>query len=62
MPGAVKKFGLMPKFPLTTDQYEAIAAYLYYEEMAEPVWFEAHQREAHGEKSGHRGGNGLHDH
>lgn len=62
MPGAVKKFGLMPKYPLTAEQYETIAAYLYYEDLMQPKWFEAHEREQHGEDADHRVGNGLHQH
>jgi mono/diheme cytochrome c family protein len=42
MPGAVKRFGLMPKMNFTEEQINAIANYLYVTELEKPGWFDAH--------------------
>lgn len=42
MPNAVKKFGLMPKMPLSDTQLEAIATYVYHTDMKNPKWLEHH--------------------
>lgn len=45
MPGAVRRFGLMPALPLPDEELEAIAAYIFYSDLDAPDWFEAHQKE-----------------
>lgn len=42
MPGAVQRFGLMPKMSFTEAQITAIANYLYVTELEKPGWFDAH--------------------
>jgi cytochrome c553 len=45
MPGAVRKFGLMPDLGLTADLVKPIASFLYRTPMAEPDWFKAHHQQ-----------------
>ncbi|MBT8219266.1 MAG: DUF3365 domain-containing protein [Bacteroidia bacterium] len=45
MPNAVKKFGLMPKMPLSDDQLSAIATYVYHTDMENPQWLEHHYQQ-----------------
>ena len=52
MPGAVRKFGLMPKLNLDEDKLFAIATYLFHEEQEEPKWWREHRSKEHGEKQG----------
>ncbi|MBZ9651882.1 c-type heme family protein [Psychroflexus montanilacus] len=46
--GAVKRFGLMPYQPYKQEDIEAIAAFMYDYEIAEPEWFQKHWEEHHG--------------
>ena len=55
MPGAVEKFGLMPKMPLGEDELAAIAHYIYNTELEKPGWFEEHYQEEHGKYQGKMG-------
>lgn len=43
MPGAVEKFGLMPRMNFTEEQLENIAAYIFTTEMNKPGWQKQHQ-------------------
>lgn len=45
MPGAVKRFGLMPVMAFTDKQLKTIAEYLYDNEIESPAWFESHFKE-----------------
>lgn len=45
MPGALKRFGLMPKMDFTTEQLSAIAAYIYHTDIESPDWFDEHYEE-----------------
>lgn len=45
MPGAVRRFGLMPALPLPDEELEAIAAFIFYSDLEAPDWFEDHQKE-----------------
>jgi hypothetical protein len=45
MPGAVRRFGLMPALPLPNDELEAIATIIFYSDLEAPEWFEAYQKE-----------------
>lgn len=58
MKGAVRRFEVMPKIPLTEAQFEAIATYLFHTDIEAPSWFEAHQKEMHGKGQGHGSGMG----
>lgn len=47
MPGAVKKFGVMPNMSFPKEQVEQIAGYMYDYEIESPKWFEKHYNEEH---------------
>jgi len=49
MPGAVKKFGLMPALPLADDVLAEISAWLYDTPMNKPNWYAEHYLQEHGE-------------
>ena len=59
MRGAVNKFEIMPRLPLPTKDLEKIAAYLYDNEVEEPVWMDAHMKEMQGKGMGQGMGNGM---
>lgn len=50
--GPVRRFGLMPKAPASEEELQIIAAYLYENDVAEPVWFEEHHQQKHGKGKG----------
>lgn len=45
MPGAIEKFGVMPKMNFSKEDLEAISIYLYETELEEADWFEKHYQE-----------------
>ena len=45
MPGAIKRFNLMPKMNFSNEQIFKIAAYIYFSELEKPDWFEKHYQE-----------------
>lgn len=47
IPGAVTRFGLMPKMNFSEEQITKIAAYIYNTELEKPEWFEKHYQEEH---------------
>jgi len=50
MKGPIKRFGLMPKPPLTDkDKIEALVAFIYDTPIETPDWFAKHYEEKHGE-------------
>lgn len=50
MPGAVRKFGLMPALPqLSDEQAQAVAAFLFDSDMELPDWYAEHYEAEHGE-------------
>lgn len=60
MPGAVKKFGLMPYqfFPENTTRQ--IADYIFDNDIEKPEWFDAHFNQMHGDRPGMKGqGKGM---
>ena len=65
MPGAVKKFGLMPYQFYPENSIRQIADYMFDYELEEPEWFAAHYAEMHGdrprmkEKKGQGKGKGM---
>jgi len=59
MPGAIRKFGVMPYVPLEEQQLQDVAEYLYLFEAEKPEWFDEHyQREHGGDGKGHGHGKG----
>lgn len=48
MPGAIKKFGLMPKIDILEQDLLKIANFLYNHNPKKPKWYEKHYREEHG--------------
>ena len=56
MPGAVRKFGLMPQMVFKDEDVVQIANYLFEYEPAKPEWFDSHFEQEHGK--GNRGGGG----
>ncbi len=50
MPGAVKRFNVMPKQNFNEDEVRAIASYMYNNDMPKPNWFDKHMEEEHGEE------------
>lgn len=53
MPGAVKRFGVMPNMMFPEEQVRAIASYVYRYEIDGPKWFEEHYRKHHGPGGAH---------
>ena len=53
--GAVRKFKVMPKLPLPTEDLEKIASYIYENNVEEPEWMEEHMK---GHKKGMGKGKG----
>jgi cytochrome c553 len=51
MPGAVKKFGIMPKLAYTEEQMDAVAEYIFYTDLEKPDWFDEHYLEEHGNET-----------
>lgn len=45
MPGAVNKFGLMPKMGFSESDIKSIANYMYEADLEKPDWFEKHYQE-----------------
>jgi mono/diheme cytochrome c family protein len=48
MPGAVRRFGVMPKLGYPTEDVRKIAAFLYDHRMDLPQWYVEHYRQQHG--------------
>jgi len=50
--GAVRRFNVMPKLPLPTQDLKKIATYIYDNDVEEPEWMGKHMKEEHGGKMG----------
>jgi len=50
MRGAVAQFDIMPKQVFKEEELKKIATYIYDNELEEPDWFKAHEKEMHGGK------------
>lgn len=48
MPGAVKRFGVMPKTPYPDETIKQIADYIFDNDIEQPEWFEQHLNEEKG--------------
>jgi hypothetical protein len=59
MPGAVRKFGLMPKAEYSKETIEKIADYLFTNELEKPEWFDEHYKKQHGKKGKKMKGKGA---
>ncbi|MCZ4318657.1 c-type cytochrome [Aequorivita viscosa] len=57
MPGAVKKFGLMPYQFYPENTIRQIAEYMFENEVEEPEWFQAHYNKMHGDRPKLKGKN-----
>jgi len=55
MPGAVKKFGLMPYQFFPEETIVQIADYMFDNEIEEPEWFDAHYNQMQGNRAGMKG-------
>lgn len=58
IPGAVKKFGLMPYQFFPEETTRQIADYMFDNEIEEPEWFGKHYAEMHGDRPGMKGKKG----
>ena len=58
MPGALRKFGIMPLQPFPEDKIKLIAEYIYDYEIDEPDWFEEHYQKGRGNGRGKGMGKG----
>ncbi|TXD50826.1 MULTISPECIES: DUF3365 domain-containing protein [unclassified Polaribacter] len=58
MPGAIKKFGVMPKQYFSKETVQQISEYMFDFEIASPEWFEKHQNEERGKGKGAGNGQG----
>lgn len=50
MKGPIRRFGLMPKPPVTDEQIKAIVAFIYDNELPAPAWFAEHEAQMHGKE------------
>ncbi len=48
MPGAIRRFGIMPPVKIARDDVEKIAAYIYKGSIEKPVGFDEHVEQRHG--------------
>ena len=58
MPGAIRKFGLMPYAPFPEETITQIADYMYDFNIDQPDWFEDHFNEERGKRMGNGRGQG----
>ena len=54
--GPVKRFGVMPKPPVSEADIKAIATYIYDHPLEEPEWFAEHEEQMHGSGNGAKQG------
>lgn len=47
MPGAIRRFGVMPYLPYPEKDIEAIADYMFTHDIDEPEWFQDHKKQEH---------------
>ena len=50
MPGALRKFGIMPYTPYKLEDIELIASYIFDNDIEQPEWFKEHYQQEHGKK------------
>lgn len=49
MPGAIRKFGIMPAFPIPDSTLESIAGYIYDTDFPVPAGYQKHYKAEHGQ-------------
>jgi nitrate reductase cytochrome c-type subunit len=59
MPGAIKRFGLMPYQFFPEETVRHIADYVYDNQIEEPEWFAAHYAQMHGDRPKMKNGMGM---
>ncbi|MEZ4857286.1 MAG: DUF3365 domain-containing protein [Flavobacteriaceae bacterium] len=59
MPGAVKKFGLMPYQPYSEEVIQQIGEYIYSFDIEQPEWFQDHFNQEHGKGKGKKMNKGM---
>ena len=52
MPGAIRKFNLMPKYDISDEDIAKITSYIFYSEIEKPEWFDKHQKKHHKKQRG----------
>ena len=55
MPGAIRKFKIMPPVPVAREDAQKIAAYIYEGDVDKPAGFDKHFEEMHGKQGGDSG-------
>ena len=53
MPGAVKRFGLMPKLSYKNEDVRKVAEYIYDTDFIVPEWYRIHYKQMHGTEPHH---------
>ncbi|MGB5603147.1 MAG: hypothetical protein WBO14_11995 [Gammaproteobacteria bacterium] len=53
MPGAVNRFGVMPKLPYKNEDVRKIAEYIYDTDFKVPEWYRKHYKQKHGVEPNH---------
>ena len=53
MPGAVNRFGLMPKLSYKIEDVRKVAEYIYDTEFKVPEWYRKHYKQMHGAEPNH---------
>lgn len=54
MKGAVDRFNVMPKQLFDENEMRQLGLFIYHNDLNEPAWFAAHQKEMHGKGGGRR--------
>lgn len=60
MPGAIRRFGIMPKQMFPEETIRLISEYLFENDIEEPEWFEEHFNSEKGQHKGMGKGKGMH--
>ena len=55
MPGAIRRFNIMPPVSVSREDAEKIAAYIYQGDLEKPAGFDKHFEEMHGKNRGNQG-------
>ncbi|MES9964516.1 MAG: cytochrome c [Candidatus Sedimenticola sp. 20ELBAFRAG] len=50
MPGALRRFGVMPQQVLTPEERKAVAAFIYDVDFTKPGWYQEHFEQEHGKQ------------
>jgi mono/diheme cytochrome c family protein len=55
MPGAIRRFNIMPPVSVAREDAEKIASYIYHGDIEKPAGFDRHFEEMHGKQRGNDG-------